>query len=73
MLTGERFIIKNWDEHLTLSVLSRLKMEGLLRFYFRPYYLLRQLLNTAHPEELVYKARVAFEMIRGFLMTNRSA
>lgn len=71
VLTGESFTIKNWDEHLTMSELSRLKMKGLLKFYFRPSYLMWQLVNNAHPKEIAYKAKVALNMIRGFLNTYR--
>lgn len=66
VLYGESFIIKNWGEHFSKKELGRLKMKAVIKFYFRPRYILKQLLNVSSLKQLGFKMKVASNMIGGF-------
>jgi radical SAM superfamily enzyme YgiQ (UPF0313 family) len=65
VLHGEMFSPCNWEEHLSHARLQRLRSLALFLFYFRPAYIARQLMAVESPAQLVYKARVACNMLVG--------
>jgi radical SAM superfamily enzyme YgiQ (UPF0313 family) len=71
VLRGEMFTPGNWEEHFSKDQLQALRNRALLKFFFRPAYILSQLENLANGKQLWYKTKVALSMLAGALKIPR--
>lgn len=56
------FVVDHWEEHLSLGELVKLQKKAYRRFYFRPAYIWRSLLETRSLYELMTKAKGALKL-----------
>jgi len=68
VLTGKMFTPANWEEHLSKKEIQRLRNISILRFYFRPSYILFQLRNTINSGQLLFKVKIATSMLLSFFL-----
>lgn len=67
VLHEEPFVPCNWEEHMNKDQLQRLRSISTLLFYFRPSYVLKELRGIKDVRQLAFKAKVALNMILGFI------
>lgn len=68
---GVPFAPRNWEEHFGKAELQRLRMLSLLRFYFRPRYIWREIRRTSNPAQFLYKMRIAASILAGVVTARR--
>jgi anaerobic magnesium-protoporphyrin IX monomethyl ester cyclase len=57
------FVVDHWDANMDLHTLVKLQKNAYRRFYFRPRYILRNVLQTRSPYEFMAKARGVFKLL----------
>lgn len=57
------FRISHWEEHLSLNELTRLQAQAYNRFYFRPAYILRQIMSVNSWYDFTTKSRGVLKLI----------
>ena len=58
------FVIDHWEEHMSLETQVKLQQWAYRRFYFRPKYIWRSLLQTRSLYELLSKAGGALKLVK---------
>ena len=58
------FLVDHWDQHMDIHTLVKLQKNSYRRFYFRPKYIWRSLVNTKSRYELSSKVSGAFKLLR---------
>lgn len=57
------FVVDHWDEHLDLGTLVKIQKRAYRKFYFRPRYIMRSLVNTRSLYELSSKFFGALKLL----------
>lgn len=63
VLTGKKFIPKNWEEHFKKEELQKIRIICILKFYFRFSYIFKQLKNMENIKQFIYQLKVAKNII----------
>ncbi|MBF0092955.1 MAG: radical SAM protein [Alphaproteobacteria bacterium] len=58
------FIVDHWNQYMDLATLVRLQKGAYRRFYFRPRYILRSVLQTGSVHQFVSKAKGAIKLLK---------
>jgi radical SAM superfamily enzyme YgiQ (UPF0313 family) len=71
VLTGKTFTPNNWEEFFTKEELQDLRMRGMVKFYLRSSYILKQLGSLNTLKQLLYASKVGIHILAGFLLATK--
>ncbi len=64
MAPSRDFLVDHWNEHLDLATLVKVQKWAYRRFYFRPRYILRSVIQTGSVYQFMSKAKGALKLIK---------
>ena len=62
--TGEMFTPQNWEEYFTKEELQKIRNKILLKFYLRPTYILKQIMDTRSFSQLFSKSQIGLNLLK---------